>query len=176
MATYKNINGTNIPIRASDPTNPILGEIWYNTTSNTLKGQGYQAGAWTTGNNMTGTSVRAFQSTGSDTAAVANGGVSSVAHIDQTSDWDGTSWSTGTGSPVSAYSRVGFGTQTAAVFAGGQNGPSTVYNTINEYNGSSWTTSSGTLAQPTMSARGTGTQTAGFIAAGSSGDPPTKLN
>jgi hypothetical protein len=42
MATYKNINGTNIPIRASDPTNPILGEIWYNTTSNTLKGQAFQ--------------------------------------------------------------------------------------------------------------------------------------
>ncbi len=48
MATYKNINGTNIPIRASDPTNPILGEIWYNTTSNTLKGQGYGTASWAT--------------------------------------------------------------------------------------------------------------------------------
>ena len=176
MADYININGNNIPIRASDPTNPIEGEVWYNLTTNALKGQGFQAGAWTTGNNMTGTSLRAFQSTGSYTSAVANGGVSSTAHINQTSEWDGTSWSTSTGSPVSAYSRVGFGTQTAAVFAGGQNGPSTVYNTINEYNGATWTTSPGTLAQPTRAARGAGTQTAGFIAAGSDGDPPTKLN
>ena len=39
MATYININGNNVPIRASDPSNPILGEIWYNTTTSALKGQ-----------------------------------------------------------------------------------------------------------------------------------------
>ena len=38
MADYININGNNIPIRASDPSNPILGEIWYNSTTNLLKG------------------------------------------------------------------------------------------------------------------------------------------
>ena len=176
MATYYDIFGQKVQYLASDPSPVTTGQVWYNSTSNTAKVEGYATAAWTTGNNMTGTSVRAFQSTGSVTAAVANGGVSSSAHINQTSNWDGTSWSTGTGSPVSGYSRVGFGTQTAAVFAGGQNGPSTLYTTINEYNGSSWTTSPGTLAQTTRSARGTGTQTAGFIAAGSSGDPPTKLN
>jgi hypothetical protein len=40
MADYININGNNIPIRASDPSNPILGEVWYNLTTNALKGQG----------------------------------------------------------------------------------------------------------------------------------------
>jgi len=176
VATYYDIKGQKVQYISSDPSDVQEGQVWYNSTSNAAKVQGFQAGAWTSGNNMTGTSLRAFQSTGSVTAAVANGGVSSVSHINQTSDWDGTSWSTGTGSPVSGYSRVGFGTQTAAVFAGGQNGPSTVYNTINEYDGSTWTTSPGTLAQPTRAARGTGTQTAGFIAAGSDGDPPTILN
>ena len=49
MADYININGNNIPIRASDPSNPIQGEIWYNSTTNLLKGQGFQAAAWATG-------------------------------------------------------------------------------------------------------------------------------
>src|SRR5210317_1542196 len=104
MSDYKDIKGLKVRYLASDPANPELGEVWYNSTSNVAKVQGYQAGAWTTGNNMTGTSVRAFQSTGSSTSAVANGGVTSAAHINQTSEWDGTSWSTGTGSPISAYS------------------------------------------------------------------------
>jgi hypothetical protein len=171
MATYKDIHGNNIPIRASDPSNPILGEAWYNSTSHVFKVRGFAPGTWTSGNNMTGTVLRAFQSTGSYTAAVTNGGVSSVAHINQTSEWDGTNWSTGNAGPVSGFSRVGFGTQTAAVFAGGQNGPSTTYNTINEYDGTNWTTSPGTLVKNAVSARGTGTQTAGIIAGGYGASP-----
>tara|TARA_R110000772_G_scaffold44631_1_gene102631 strand:- start:46 stop:210 length:165 start_codon:yes stop_codon:yes gene_type:complete len=39
MATYKEIHGTNIEILSSDPSNPVIGQIWYNTSSNTLKGR-----------------------------------------------------------------------------------------------------------------------------------------
>ena len=176
MATYLEYNGANIPIRSSDPTNPEAGEIWYNSTTRTLKGRLYAPGTWASGNNMVGTPVRAFQSTGSATSAVANGGVTSTAHVNQTEEWNGTSWSTGNTSATAGYSRCGFGIQTAAVFLGGQQGPSTIYNTIEEYDGTNWTTSPGTLAQPTRSARGTGTQTAGIFASGSTGDPPTKLS
>jgi hypothetical protein len=52
MAEYINIKGQNIEVVASDPANPTLGQIWYNSTSNTLKGEGYAAGSWATGNNM----------------------------------------------------------------------------------------------------------------------------
>jgi hypothetical protein len=53
MAEYINIKGQNIEVVASDPANPTLGQIWYNSTSNTLKGGGVTtAGAWATGNNM----------------------------------------------------------------------------------------------------------------------------
>jgi hypothetical protein len=45
MATYKDIHGNNIPIRSSNPSNPITGEIWYNTTSNELKGQIFRTSA-----------------------------------------------------------------------------------------------------------------------------------
>jgi hypothetical protein len=50
MAEYINIKGQSIEVVASDPANPTLGQIWYNSTSNTLKGVGYQAAAWATGN------------------------------------------------------------------------------------------------------------------------------
>jgi hypothetical protein len=50
MAEYINIKGQNIEVVASDPANPTLGQIWYNSTSNTLKGGGVTtAGAWATG-------------------------------------------------------------------------------------------------------------------------------
>jgi hypothetical protein len=53
MADYINIYGQDILAVASDPANPTVGQIWYNTTSNTLKGGGVTtAGAWATGNNM----------------------------------------------------------------------------------------------------------------------------
>jgi hypothetical protein len=50
MAEYINIKGQNIEVVASDPANPTIGQIWYNSTSNTLKGGGVTTvGAWATG-------------------------------------------------------------------------------------------------------------------------------
>ena len=37
MATYKEIKGITIKALATDPANPLEGEMWYNTTSGTLK-------------------------------------------------------------------------------------------------------------------------------------------
>ena len=49
MATYSEIKGNNIPIRSADPSNPIVGEIWYNTTTRVLKGLITQSASWSTG-------------------------------------------------------------------------------------------------------------------------------
>jgi len=38
MATYITIKGIEIQSLASDPSNPVEGQVWYNTTSTTLKG------------------------------------------------------------------------------------------------------------------------------------------
>ena len=38
MATYITIKGATIQIIAGDPANPVEGQVWYNTTTNTLKG------------------------------------------------------------------------------------------------------------------------------------------
>jgi hypothetical protein len=74
MADYINIRGQNIEVVASDPANPTIGQIWYNSTSNTLKGGGVTtAGAWATGNNMN--TARGFLAgAGTQTAALAFGG------------------------------------------------------------------------------------------------------
>jgi hypothetical protein len=38
MADYKNIKGFNIQYLNSDPPNPIEGQMWFNSTTQTLKG------------------------------------------------------------------------------------------------------------------------------------------
>ena len=55
MATYQEIKGNNIPIRSADPSNPIVGEIWYNTTTRVLKGLISQSASWSTGPNTSRT-------------------------------------------------------------------------------------------------------------------------
>jgi hypothetical protein len=53
MATYKGIKGFSIQNLSADPSNPIEGEMWYNSTSNVWKVEELTtAGAWATGNNM----------------------------------------------------------------------------------------------------------------------------
>tara|TARA_R110001606_G_scaffold350618_1_gene500772 strand:+ start:378 stop:542 length:165 start_codon:yes stop_codon:yes gene_type:complete len=39
MATYKELKGTSIQLLSSDPSNPIVGQIWFNTSTNLLKGR-----------------------------------------------------------------------------------------------------------------------------------------
>ncbi len=39
MTTYKEKKGTSIQIVSSDPSNPIVGQMWYNTSTNLLKGR-----------------------------------------------------------------------------------------------------------------------------------------
>jgi hypothetical protein len=53
MATYKGIQGFTIQNLSADPSNPIEGQVWYNSTSNVWKvTEATTVGAWATGNNM----------------------------------------------------------------------------------------------------------------------------
>jgi hypothetical protein len=38
MATYITLRGVTIPVLASDPSNLVTGDIWFNSTSGTIKG------------------------------------------------------------------------------------------------------------------------------------------
>jgi hypothetical protein len=92
MAEYINIKGQSIEVVASDPANPTLGQIWYNSTSNTLKGGGVTtAGAWATGNNLNTAKV-IHAGAGTQTAAVSIGGAPIPVASEE---YDGTSWTSG---------------------------------------------------------------------------------
>src|SRR6056300_1725608 len=74
MATYKEIFGTNIEVLASDPANPVEGQVWYNSTDNLVKGFALTtAGAWATGGSGN-TARRNLGGAGTQTSALAYGG------------------------------------------------------------------------------------------------------
>jgi hypothetical protein len=74
MATYKGIQGFTIQNLSADPSNPIEGQVWYNSTSNVWKvEEATTAGAWATGNNMN-TARDGLAGAGTQTAALAFGG------------------------------------------------------------------------------------------------------
>ena len=140
MANYKNIHGLNIPIRASDPSNPLLGEIWYNSTSSSLKGQGYvSSSSWATGGAMN-TARRQVAGFGeSPTTAVVVCGQNPPA-LANTEEYSGTAWTNVTANPQVRVKPFGTGTLTAGLVGGGESGPSSGTNS-GEYDGTSWTNS-----------------------------------
>jgi hypothetical protein len=76
MADYKNIKGFNIQYLDSDPPNPIEGQMWFNSTTQTLKGAevgGLPAGTWASGGNLN-TARRSLAGAGTQTATLAFGG------------------------------------------------------------------------------------------------------
>ena len=140
MATYKEIHGTVIETVTSDPSNPVNGQVWYNSTDQVLKGfTSNPAGAWSTGGNLN-TGKGNVMGAGIQTAALKFGGRSpDVANTEQ---YDGTSWTEVADLNSVRRNSGSSGTTTAALAFGGfttppsSNGPSA----LNEqWDGSSWT-------------------------------------
>jgi len=184
MSTYYQIFGGKINVVSSDPSNPIEGQVWFNTTSETLKYRSINLlGTWSSGGNLaTSRGGVAGSSNGTQTTAAAFGGniggspppsgVVSTA----TEEYDGTSWTSG-GSLSTARSYLGgAGTQTSALAFGGlgpqgQTGsPGTVRTETEEYNGTSWT-SGGPLGTAKYGVGSCGTQTVALSFGGASTNP-----
>ena len=94
MAAYKDIKGTQVPVVSSDLGNPVKGQIWYNTTSQLLKGQVFVAAAWATANNAT-TARYSMAGTGTQTAQLSCAGETppgSPNSTNNTEEYDGTNW------------------------------------------------------------------------------------
>ena len=73
MAEYKGIKGFNIQTVSSDPPAPFAGEVWYNSTSATVKYFAVLPAAWSTGGNL-GTARRQVGNAGLQDAALCFGG------------------------------------------------------------------------------------------------------
>jgi len=148
MASYKEIFGTNIEVLASDPANPVEGQVWYNSTSNVVKGAVLQAAAWATGGNLN-TAKSDLAAVGTQTAALVTGGWAGDPAADpsgngQTESYNGSSWTEVNDLTNFRSSVGGAGIQTSAVVFGGNSGtiPSATRNSVGNtesWNGTSWT-------------------------------------
>ena len=144
MADYKGIKGFKVQSLASDPTASAstAGQVWYNTTSNTLKvalDGGAPIGTWASGgtiNTMTNDGAGA----GTNTAGLAFGGaIPASPYIGtQTETYNGTAWTEVNDLNTEVRSQSGTGSQTAALSIAGGEAPNFTAG-VEDYNGTSWT-------------------------------------
>ena len=120
MTTYKELKGTNIQAVSSDPTYPIDGQVWYNTTDNVLKGnRGYSA-AWATGGTLN-TARYVLAGAGTQTLGLAFGGLNTRFNTANTEKYNGSNWTEVNNLNTSRQELSGGGTQTSAICIGGRN-------------------------------------------------------
>jgi hypothetical protein len=167
MTTFKEIRGTTIEVVSTDPTNPELGQIWYNSSSGTLKGYLLaNVNAWASGGNL-GTARYSVQGAGTQTAAVIFGGFTPFpgGPTGATELYNGTSWTsnpTSMGTP--RYQYAASGTQTAALIFGGW--PTGTKTATESFNGSTFSPT-GSLSTGRNFLAGCGTQTSTLAFGGS---------
>ena len=172
MATYSTIKGMKVPTLGTDPTNPTVGQVWYNSVSTTLKGYGQQGtGAWGSEGSLL-TQRGDLAGCGILTAILAIGGYSPATpplNGLMTESYNGTAWSEVNNlNSASWTTQGGQGTQTAALKPG-ENSDKVG---TEEYDGTSWA-AGGDLATPRSYGAGAGTQTAGLMISGDTGPPTT---
>jgi len=89
MTTFKEIRGTAIQSVSSDPTNPEVGQIWYNNTIGVLKGYRSIGGAWASGGNLN-TAISFLGGCGTQTAGLGFGGSTPAPAVTTaTEEWTG---------------------------------------------------------------------------------------
>jgi hypothetical protein len=168
MATYYGTYGQKVQYLASDPSDPQIGQVWYNSTSAVLKvRQEVTVNAWASGGNLNTARIY-LAGCGTQNAALAFGG--SVAPKTQTEEYNGTAWTNNpTGLNTARSDFQGCGTQTAGLGVGGYLGPG-VSNATEEYDGSTWT-NGGNLNTSRYNAAAFGSQTAAVTAGGGAASP-----
>jgi len=143
MADYSTIKGFTIQSLSSDPPAPQVGQVWYNTTSTTLKGYGAQGtGAWASGNGLVAEHANNAFGLGIQTAAICAGGTQpGPTDLAICETYDGTSWSEGSNILTARCKGVSAGTTTAGLIGGGvvtESSWTVGYGNTEEYNGTSW--------------------------------------
>ena len=167
MGNYKTDHGFEIKHRSSAPSNPIKGEVWYNTTTQTLKGYQSKGAAWASGGDLN-VGLNAIKGAGTQTAALAAGGDGSPGPLGTTQIYDGSSWTTSPDSIAPTRNSGAMstaGTTTASYYAGGNN-PGGGQNTTEEFDGSTWS-AGGNYPASIGGQGGAGTLTAGLAFGGS---------
>jgi len=158
MADYQDIRGLRVKYLSADPSTATAGEVWYNSTSGTLKASIVFAAAWSSATAYP-TPRRDCGGFGTQTAGVVFGG--STPRTADANQWNGSSWTAATAVPTAINALDASGPQTAGLTAGGNTpgSPVTTNTSSFDYNGASWS------ANPTMPVGRTGHATVGGAAA-----------
>ena len=139
MTNYKNIHGTNIEIVSSDPSNPVNGQVWYNSTDGKLRGSAVSpAGSWASGNNLNTARFGGYGGVGIQTAALLAGGETGTAVTGKTESYDGTNWTEVNDMNTDRREHATAGSYTSAITAGGNNRTAEIANS-ESWNGTNWT-------------------------------------
>ena len=166
MADYKGIKGFTIQTIAGDPPAPIVGQVWYNTSSNKLKGYVSGAGAWASANDMNNHRYRTDGGFGTLTAGTVIAGYSTpvpgaIANVEE---YDGSTWTEVNNIPTATADPANTGTQTAGLTALSLGVPGVGLTA--EYDGTSWAAGATRLYAVRNRAKLFGTQTAAVTLGG----------
>jgi len=139
MTTYNQIAGRRVNFLSSDPTYVDTnsdGQVWYNSTTATLKSW-LPTGTWSSGGNLT-TSRAYVGSGGTQTATFIAGGQGSggAPIYNNTELYNGIAWTNSGNINTSRQLLNGTGTQTAGLIFGGY---TTTGKATEAFNGSTWT-------------------------------------
>jgi len=174
MATYEEIYGKRVEVLDADPTltSAYEGQVWYNTTTGTLKSV-VSSASFASGTSLSTGRSDIMGNVGTQTASLIGGGGAppSGSGVTTTEEYNGLGWASGGARSTSFFRVTNFGTQTAAIGFGGYSpspsptAPARYSISTEEYDGSSWT-GGGSFPNGIQTAGGTGTLTAGLQASG----------
>ena len=172
MSTYKELIGKKIKVVSSDPSDSAEGQMWYNTTTGSLRGLAIVE-AFSSGANTINSKQR-VGGCGTQNAGLACGGLSAPPDppgLATTEEYNGTGWTAAANLNTARGNTALIGTQTAAVFSG-KGSPGTPYaGTTELYNGTAWTTNPNSAPDTYNYRSSCGAQDAGLLAGGNY--PPT---
>ena len=138
MTTYKVLKGTNIQAVSSDPSNPINGQVWYNTTDNVTKGAVVAAtGSFAAGGNLNTAREQTAGAVSYDGALCFGGQPPEPLAIAEL--YNGTSWTEVADLNTGRLKAGGAGTSSTSILAAAGYSGSTYYGQTESWNGSSWT-------------------------------------
>jgi hypothetical protein len=169
MATYKGIKGFKVTSIAGDPTNKIEGDVYYDTTANTLKYVEGAGGTWAT-DTAVAFGRHSPGGTGTASAAIIFGGEYGPpwTSTGKTEEWNGSSWAEQNDMSHLRYSVCSIGrTTTDSICAAGYKSAVGFESGWTElYNGTAWSGLANVNTKRYSLAGGAGTSSAGLMAGG----------
>jgi|TARA_R110000851_G_scaffold240175_2_gene392845 hypothetical protein len=174
MADYKTIFGQKIQSISSDPSVAITGQVWYNSTTASVKANIFYNGVWATGSATMNNGRKNAGSAGAGaTAGVVAGGITLMPSGQQTNQnatetYNGSTWTTANNINSTRRSMGSAGiSSTAALIFGGYLDPYT--SNSEKWDGTNWTGTPGLNSSRNIPGGGAGTSTSALAIAGQQG-------